>query len=52
MKSEGFTFYEMKFWSDVFEFMSHTFLKGNSTPRTDAGLHFAQIWQLLLMLVI
>ena len=44
MKSEGFTFYEMKFWSDVFEFISSKFLERNSTPDTDVGLHFAQIW--------
>lgn len=44
MKSEGFTFYEMKFWSDIFQYMSFKFLKNNSTEKTDVGLHFAQIW--------
>ena len=44
MKSEGFTFHEMKFWSDIFHYICHRYLDGCPIIEKDAGMHFTQIW--------
>jgi hypothetical protein len=44
MTSEGYTFVQMKFWSDVFESIAITYLNGCQTIEFDRGMHFTQIW--------
>ena len=42
--SEGYTFLDLKIWSDVFEYINHGYLVGDDNPDIITMNHFAMIW--------
>ena len=44
IESEGYTYLDLKFWSDVFWYISMEYMEGNTVFPLDKGAHFTQIW--------
>jgi hypothetical protein len=44
LASEGYTFLELKLWSDVFEYVNHRYLVGPDQPNIITPNHFVMIW--------
>lgn len=44
IESEGYTYLDLKFWSDVFWYISIEYMEGNTVFPLDKGAHFTQIW--------
>ncbi len=42
--SEGYTFLDLKLWSDVFQYINHTYLVGPDCPDIITMNHFVMIW--------
>lgn len=44
LSSEGYTYMDLKFWSDVFEYIYHAYLTGSDKPEIITPNHFVMIW--------